>query len=354
MKTTLPAQPALEVDGKCGGLYNLRCIKTQWLRRDVLGMQLKEKIVRHLFLSALFILAATTDFSQSTISSQPKLDRTQERLRVDVELVNVSCSVRDKKGKLVTDLNKENFRVYENNKVQEITNFTRETDQALAIAVLIDTSTSIRDKFKFEQEAAIDFFHTTIRRKKDKALLLTFDSTIDLLQDFTDDPDQLTKAVRALKPGGGTKMFDAIFQVCQEKMKGEIGSRKVLVLISDGDDNLSLESMESTLEIAQRTDVSIFAISTNSSAFFGMSSPKNDKILKSLADQTGGRAFFPPKAEDLAQSFQDISQELRSQYSLAYRSTNSDRDGSFRAIKIDTDRKDLKVRARKGYYGPRG
>jgi Ca-activated chloride channel family protein len=317
-------------------------------------MKLREKIVPTLLLPALLVLGTTTGLSQSTTSSQPKSDRTQERLRVDVELVNVSCSVRDKKGKLVTDLNKENFRVHENNKAQEITNFARETDQGLTIAVLIDTSTSIRDKFRFEQEAAIDFFHTTIRRKKDKALLLTFDSTIDLLQDFTDDPDQLTKAVRALKPGGGTKMFDAIFQVCQEKMRSETGSRKVLVLISDGDDNLSLESVESTLEIAQRADASIFTISTNSSAFFGMSSPKNDKILKRLADETGGRAFFPPKTEDLAQSFQDISEELRSQYSLAYRSTNSNRDGSFRAIKIDTDHKDLKVRARKGYYGPRG
>jgi len=149
-------------------------------------------------------------------------------------------------------------------------------------------------------------------------------------------------------------MFDAIFQVCQEKMKSETGSRKILVLISDGDDNLSLESVESALEIAQRADVSIFTLSTNSSAFFGMSSPKNDKILKRLADETGGRAFFPLKAEDLAQSFQDIGEELRSQYSLAYRSTNSSRDGAFRAIKVDTDQKNLKVRARKGYYGPRG
>jgi len=317
-------------------------------------MKLREKIVPHLFLPALFILAPTTDFSQFTPSSLPTSDRTERKLKVEVELVNVSCSVRDKKGKLVTNLNKENFKIYENSKAQEITNFARETNQALTIAVLIDTSTSIRDKFKFEQEAAIDFFHTTIRRKKDKALLLTFDSTIDLLQDFTDDPDQLTKAVRALKPGGGTKMFDAIFQACREKMGGQIESRKVVVLISDGDDNLSLESLDSTLETAQRADVSIFTISTNSSAFFGMSSPKNDKILKRLADETGGRAFFPLKAEDLAQSFQDISEELRSQYSLAYRSTNTNRDGSFRAIKIDTDHKDLKVRTRKGYYGPRG
>jgi VWFA-related protein len=301
-------------------------------------------------------LVAVPFFSQSSSSpaSAAKATRTQERLRVDVELINVSFSVLDKKGKLVTDLSQDEFKIYEDNKAQEITNFARETDLPLTVALLIDTSTSIRDKFKFEQDAAVDFFHSTLRRKKDKGLLMSFDSTIDLLQDFTDDPDQLTKAVDRLKTGGGTKMFDAIYSVCQEKLKSEAGSRKILVLISDGDDNLSVESLASTLEMAQRAEVTIFAISTNSSGFFGMSSPKNDKVLKKLAEDTGGRAFFPPKIEDLAQSFHEISQELRSQYSLAYRSANPNKDGTFRSIKIATSRKDVKIKSRKGYYGPRG
>jgi VWFA-related protein len=309
----------------------------------------------HCLVLILILVTATSGIAQSTPgpTTQPKMDGPPERLRIEVALVNLSFSVRDKKGHLITDLTKQNFKILENNKLQEISNFGRETDLPITVALVIDTSTSIRDKFKYEQEAAIDFFHTTIRRKKDKGLLLSFDSNIELLHDFTDDPDALTKAVRALKPGGGTKMFDAIHQVCQEKLKGEVSSRKILILISDGDDNLSSESLESTLEMAQRADVAIFAVSTNSSAFFGMSSPKNDKVLKKLADETGGRAFFPLKIDELAQSFQDISQELRSQYSLAYRSNNVNRDGSFRSIKIDTDRRDLRVKARRGYYAPK-
>ena len=146
---------------------------------------------------------------------------------VEVELVNVVFSAVDKKGKVVTDLTREDIKIEENDKEQTITNFTRESDVPLAIALLIDTSTSIRDKLKVEQEAAIDFFHTTIRRRLDKATLLSFDSTIDLLQPFTDNPDELTKAVRKLKPGGGTKMFDAIQLACQEQLKKESGKRRV-------------------------------------------------------------------------------------------------------------------------------
>jgi VWFA-related protein len=237
--------------------------------------------------------------------------------------------------------------------VQSITNFSRETDLPLTIALLIDTSTSIRDRFKFEQEAAIDFLYRTIRPKKDKGLLITFDSAIELVQDYTDNPEILAKAIRQVRPGGGTKMLDALYLACQEKLKSETG-RKLIILISDGDDNLSLETVTSTLEMAQRSDVAIFTISTNSSGFFGLTAPKADKLLRRLADETGGRAFFPFKAEDLSQSFQDIAAELRSQYSLAYRSSNANRDGTFRAIKIEPERKNVKVKSRKGYYAPRG
>ena len=250
----------------------------------------------------------------------------------------------------MTDMKKDEIRIYENDQQQTISDFTLESEAPLAVALLIDTSTSIRDKFKVEQEAAIDFFHTTIRRKVDKALLMSFDSTIDLLQAFSDDPDQLTKAVRKLKTGGGTKMFDAIHQACQQNLKNESGKKKVLILITDGDDNMSFEGLDSVLEIAQRNNVALFAISTNSSGFFGMASPKNDKTLKRLAEETGGRAFFPAKIDDMAVSFQEISQELRNQYALAYRPTNSKKDGTFRNVKIDTVRKSVKMKYRKGYY----
>jgi len=282
-----------------------------------------------------------------------KTEKNPDNLVVNVELVNVLFTVMDRKGKLVTDLDKSNLKLYEDNKLQTITNFSRETDLPLTIALVIDTSTSIRERFKFEQEAAIDFLYRTLRPKKDKALLVTFDSAIELVQDYTDNPEVLSKAIRQIRPGGGTKMLDAIYLACQEKLKSELG-RKILILISDGDDNLSLETLASTLEMAQKSDVAIFAISTNSSGFFAITAPKADKILKRLAEETGGRAFFPFKAEDLSASFQDIGAELRSQYSLAYRSSNPGRDGSFRSIKIETDRKNLKVKARKGYYAPRG
>jgi len=313
-----------------------------------------------LILGLTFVL---TGFSPSAIYSQnavkdlkPKTDKPdkgQENLVINVELINVLFTVTDRKGKLVTDLEKTDLKLYEDNKTQTITNFSRETDLPLTIALVVDTSTSIRDRFKFEQEAAIDFLYRTLRPKKDRAFLITFDSAIELVQDYSDNPEILSRAIRQIRPGGGTKMLDAIYLTCQEKLKSETG-RKILILISDGDDNLSLETLTSVLEMAQKSDVTIFAISTNSSGFFGLTAPKADRNLKRLAEETGGRAFFPFKAEDLSSSFQDIGAELRSQYSLAYRSSNAARDGSFRSIKIETERKNLKVKSRKGYYAPRG
>jgi len=286
-------------------------------------------------------------------NEQDKAETSPDNLVVHVDLVNVLFTVTDRKSKLVKDLERQNLKIFEDNAPQAITNFTRETELPLTVAILIDTSTSIRDRFKFEQEAAIGFLYRTLRPKKDKALLITFDSAIELVQDYTDNPEVLSKAIRQVQPGGGTKMFDAIYLACQEKLKAETG-RKILILISDGDDNLSLETLNGTLEMAQKSDVSVFTISTNSSGFLGITAPKADKVLKQLAEDTGGRAFFPFKAEDLSESFREISAELRSQYSLAYRSSNPARDGSFRSIKIETDRKNLKVRSRKGYYAARG
>jgi len=293
-------------------------------------------------------------WAQAPVSSPtaPNAAPSNKELVIDVDLVNVVFSVLDRKGKAVPDLNQNEISIVEDDATQKITNFTQEAGGPVALAVLIDTSNSIRAQFKVEQEAAIDFFHTTVRRRQDKAMLMSFDSTVDILQPFTDDADLLTKAVRRLKTGGGTKMFDAIQLACQEHLKKETGMRRVLVLISDGDDNMSFETLGSMIEAAQRAEVAIYAISTNTSGFFGMSAPKNDKVLKRLAEETGGRAFFPGKIDEMAVNFQDISLELRNQYSLAYRSANRKRDGSFRSIKINTIRKDAKAFHRKGYYAP--
>jgi len=317
---------------------------------------MKQRIPLCLAVAVVVSLSALDGYRSQTKVVDTKQDRAEtqpENLVVHVDLVNVLFTVTDRKGKLVTDLEKQNLKISEDNRPQTITNFTRETDLPLTIAILIDTSTSIRDRFKFEQQAAIDFLYRTLRPKKDKALLITFDSAIELVQDYTDNAEFLAKAIRQVRPGGGTKMFDGIYLACQEKLKAEAG-RKVMILISDGDDNLSLGTLTGTLEMAQKSDVSIYTISTNSSGFFGITAPKADKVLKRLAEDTGGRAFFPFKAEDLSESFQDISAELRSQYSVAYRSSNPARDGSFRSVKIETDRKNLRVKARKGYYAAKG
>jgi Ca-activated chloride channel homolog len=303
-----------------------------------------------------FGLLFVSGFHSQTNMLERALDRTDEgldNLVVHVDLVNVVFTATDRKGKLVTDMEKQNLKIYEDNQPQKITNFARETNLPLTIAVLIDTSTSIRGRFKFEQEAAIDFLYRTLRPKKDRALLITFDSSIELVQDYTDNPEILAKAIRQVSAGGGTKMLDAIYLTCLEKLKTETG-RKVLILISDGDDNLSLQPLTATLEMAQKSDVSIYPISTNSKELSDTSAPKADQVLRRLAEDTGGQAFFPFKVQDLSESFQSINIELRSQYSLAYRSSNPARDGSFRSIRIESNRKNLKVKARKGYYAAQG
>jgi Ca-activated chloride channel homolog len=294
-------------------------------------------------------------WAQTPVSTSGASAATSNKeLVIDVDLVNVVFSVLDRKGKALPDLDLNEVSIVEDGATQKITNFTLEAGGPVALAVLIDTSNSIRTQFKVEQEAAIDFFHTTVRRRQDKAMLMSFDSTVDILQPFTDDADLLTKAVRRLKTGGGTKMFDAIQLACLEHLRKETGARRVLVVISDGDDNMSFEVLSSAIESAQRAEVAIYAISTNTSGFFGMSAPKNDKVLKRLAEETGGRAFFPGKIDEMAVNFQDISIELRNQYSLAYRPANRLKDGSFRSIKINTSRKDAKVFHRRGYYAPAG
>lgn len=289
------------------------------------------------------------------------------RIRVRVEVVNVIFSVTDKHNRFITDLNKEDFHVTEDGRPQTITYFSRETNLPLRIGLLIDTSNSIRERFKFEQEAAIDFFYSVLRRGKDQAFLMSFDVQPEIVQDFTDDPEKLADGVRHLRPGGGTALYDAIYWAAKEKLMnqktGEGQSvRKLLIVLSDGDDNQSRASREEALDMAQRADVTIFCISTNVGLVYAgdrksLERPaletEGDKVLRRFAEETGGHAFYPFKAQDLAQSFEEISSELRSQYSLGYTPTNLKRDGGFRTIGIQASRKDARVRSRRGYYAPR-
>ncbi len=277
---------------------------------------------------------------------------TKEPIRVRVNLVNVLFTVTDKKSRLVLDLTKDDFRVLEDHKPQTIRFFSRETDLPLRIGVLIDTSNSIRDRLHFEQEAAIDFLQETLRPGKDLAFVVAFDVEPQLLQDYTDDVEKLAQAARNLQAGGGTALYDAVFFACKQKLlilpPPEPYLRRVMIIISDGLDNQSEHSREEAIAMAQRAEVTIFAISTNRSGL----TERGDKVLKRMAEETGGRAFFPFEARDLAANFQEISRELRSQYSLAYVSTNDKMDGTLRTISVEPLEKNLRVRAKNGYFAP--
>jgi VWFA-related protein len=297
----------------------------------------------------MFVMAQT---AQDAVRPDTELQRSSPIL-VDVDLVNMVFAVLDKKGRFVTDLKEDQFTVFEDNELQRITNFSRETDLPLTVALVIDTSGSIRDKLRFEQEAAVEFFLTSLRAGTDKGLIITFDSSVDLLQDYTDDPQRLADAVKKITAGGGTSLYDALYLAVAEKLSGQKG-RRVIILITDGDDNSSRVSMTETLEAAQHYDVVIYAISTNRIAGLRTRDmERGDNVLKTFADETGGRVFSPTKIHEMTKGFQSISSELRAQYTLAYRPTNVQRDGAFRRVRIEVSDKRLKPRARPGYYAPR-
>jgi VWFA-related protein len=273
-------------------------------------------------------------------------------IRVPVNLVNVLFTVTDKKDHMVLNLTKDDFHIFEDKVPQAITNFSRETDLPLRIGMLIDTSNSIRERLHFEQEAAIDFLSETLRAGKDQAFVVAFDVEPQLLQDYTDDVDKLATSIRSLQAGGGTGLYDAIYFACKEKMlifpPPEPYLRRVMIVTSDGLDNQSQHSRDEALSMARRAEAVVFAISTNRSGI----ATRGDKVLKLFADETGGRAFFPFEARDLASNFQEIARELRSQYSLAYVSTNKAHDGTFRTISLQTTEKGLRVQAKNGYFAP--
>jgi VWFA-related protein len=275
-----------------------------------------------------------------------------DKIKVRVDLVNVLMTVTNKRNRLENDLGKEDFRVFEDNKPQTIRYFSRETDLPLRIGVLVDTSSSIRDRLRFEQEAAIEFLNSTLRPGKDSAFVLAFDVQPQIVQDYTDDLEKLSGAIQGLLAGGVTTLYDAIYFSCREKMlffpPPEPYLRRVMIVISDGLDNESEHTREEALAMAQRAEVTIYAVSTTATGLPG----HGDKVLRRLAEQTGGRAFFPFKAGDTAADFQEIARELRSQYSLGYISTNRAHDGTFRTIAIEPLHKGLQVRAKPGYYAP--
>jgi VWFA-related protein len=288
--------------------------------------------------------------------ADPADDPTITKIIHTVNEVNVVFTVTDKHGHFVKNLGENDFKVIDDNKpAASVLAFAKETNLPLRVGLLVDASNSIRDRFRFEQDAAIEFLNQIVRPNFDKAFVLGFDTTAEVTADFSDNAEKLAKGVRMLRPGGGTALYDAVYFACRDKLmkqqqKESVPTRRAIILLTDGEDNQSRVTREEAIEMAERAEVVIYTISTNVSG----TKLKGDKVLERMADATGGRAFFPFKIEDVANAFQEIQDELRSQYLLAYKPADFNSDGRYRSIDIIAENhKNLHVRARKGYYAPR-
>jgi Ca-activated chloride channel homolog len=307
---------------------------------------------------ALLILFALVLGAQDSAPEAPRETPDDSQglptLTVDVVRVGVPFSVTDGDERLRTDLVESDFRIYEDGRPQQIASFDAQTELPLTLALLMDTSNSVRLKLDFEKEAAAEFFHSVIERRRDQGMLVTFDSSIQVIQDFTDSPEQLSDALHELKVGGSSAMYDAIYLTIAQKVTHQVGeSRRIVVVVSDGDDNDSRTTLEEIRDIAQKNDVVIYTVSTNpSSDFDARRQRRGDDLLEQLANETGGRAFYPYDVDELVQTLKAIVDELRSQYYITYQSSNPARDGSYREIEVRTVDLGYTVTARKGYYAP--
>jgi VWFA-related protein len=285
-------------------------------------------------------------------NSESNSDDSIATIKARVNEVRVVFTVTDRHGRYIKDLKQNDFKVIDDQKPAELRSFNSETNLPLQVGLLVDASNSVRDRFKFEQEAAIEFLNAIIRPHYDKAFVVGFDATPEVTQDFTDNTENLSAGVRMLRAGGGTAMYDALYFACRDKLlkQEQTGPvRRAIILLSDGDDNSSHVSREEAIEMAQRADTIVYTISTNVSGMKG----KGDKVLERIADATGGRAFFPFQMRDVSDAFVSIQEELRSQYAVAYKPANFVADGRYRTIEILAQDKGLKVRTRKGYYAPK-
>src|SRR5688500_9642640 len=297
---------------------------------------------------------------QPRATPTPPISADDKPITTFIRRVRLPITVVDKKGQFVPGLTKEDFLVLEDKVGQQIETFADDLGESLPLylAVLMDTSPSTAGKVKFEQESAMNFIHTVVRPRRDRVLFATFDHEINLRQDFTDKLDLVERAVSGVKKTGNqTALFDAVWQFCDEKLRSVAG-RRVLVVITDGDDTFSRANIRDAIEIAQRTETTIFAISTK--AGFAATVPgveagqvrdRKDSDLVKLAEETGGAAFFTGDMLSLERSFTRISKELRAQYLITYKPVNDRYDGSFRKIevKLASGRSNHKVRTKQGY-----
>lgn len=286
-------------------------------------------------------------------------------IRKQVDLVNLFATVRDNHKKIVGDLKQEDFRILEDNQGQKIAFFSKEVTLPITLALLLDTSGSEQYMLSAIQDAGGRFLERVLR-KGDEALVMSFDSDVDLLSDFTDDRGQLERAVRharinipsgggGINPGPiptrqitGTALYDAIYLACNEKLNTEAG-RKAIVIVTDAQDEGSKVRLEEAVEAAQRTDTVIHILLVADPRFGG-----NSGVAHKITEETGGRMISVSSEKKLLEAFDEISEELRSQYTLGYYPSNNAKDGKFRKIKVEVASRDLKVLTRKGYYAPKG
>jgi Ca-activated chloride channel homolog len=300
------------------------------------------------FKSLISLLFAGLLFSVSSGSNAISQD-SQTTIRAEVALVNVIFTAVDRKGQHIKGLKQSDFEIFEDRELQTIEYFGESGKGSavpLTIALLIDTSASVKDMLEVEKTTAAEFFNEILRPKNDLALIIEFNSEVNLVQDFTQNKKVLISALNSLKAANNTSLYDAVYLAAEEKLKKEIG-RKVMVVITDGVDVSSKLKKEDAIEAAQKNDVVIYGIGVQSEE-------TNFGVLKNFTKETGG-AFFSPRARlsEIQSAFQSIGQEIQGQYSLGYVSTNKKRDGAFRAIDLRCKVNGARLKVRKGYYAPK-
>ena len=316
------------------------------------------RFLRLIFLRLILVLAVLI----SVVYTQEELP---PAIRVDVDVVNILASVRDKKGALISNLAKDDFIVVENGKNQQIKYFARETDLPLTIGLLVDVSRSQENLIETEKRAAHQFF-SQLLRKKDLAFLISFGSEVELLQDHTNSLRLLQAGLEGLKvnapavglhPGPvptmskarGTVLYDAVYLAATDRLAREVG-RKTIALITDGVDMGSKVKLEEAVEAAQRADTVIYSVYYVDPRAYGGYSYPSDSSLKKMSEETGGRLIRVDRKQSLKEAFDQLQEEMRSQYAIGYTPLDEKKDGNFRRVDVKVRDKDFKVQARKGYY----